>query len=136
MVMAAVKPAAVLASPDVHVEWENDLTAWLLPFTVILDNIWFFATRTVPMFDAIRRNASHSLPFDLPRFGSEDVLMVPQQRGSVDYDWHNNFRQALLGFDGRVEYSDGEWWSQLSSTNVRCFRRAVATGPMAYVVRA
>jgi hypothetical protein len=113
MVMAAVKPAAVLASPDVHVEWENDLTAWLLPFTVILDNIWFFATRTVPMFDAIRRNAS-----------------------SVDYDWHNNFRQALLGFDGRVEYSDGEWWSQLSSTNVRCFRRAVATGPMAYVVRA
>jgi hypothetical protein len=130
-----VKPDAVLGNGAVKVEWENDHTLWQLALSERLDNIWFYATRTIPMFYAIRRNESGSLPFDLPRFGPDDILFAPQKGEYFNKEWHNNFRQALLGFDGRVEYTDGEWWSQLSSTNVRCFRRAVISGVFPYVVR-
>jgi hypothetical protein len=129
-----VKPEVVLRNSGVKVEWENDRTLWQPALSERLDNIWFYATRTILMFYAIQRNASGSLPFDLPRFGPDDVLLVPFERQYFDSDWHNDFRKALLGFDGRVEYADGEWWSQVSPTNVRCFRRAVATGMFPYVV--
>jgi hypothetical protein len=48
--------------------------------------------------------------------------------------WQNMFREAMMGFDGRMEYSDGEWWQSTTPSNVRCFRRSVITGTFPYVV--
>ena len=45
--------------------------------------------------------------------------------------------QVVTGLDNpRVEHPGTEWFTSLSTKNVKCYKRAVLTGAFGYVVRA
>jgi hypothetical protein len=134
MLGAVVHPKAVFGNASVTVSWSRTMP-WLMPFAYPINNIWYYSSRLVPMFHALRRNATNTLPFSLPPFGAEDVVLVPQAQRKFDMEWQNTARHAALGVNVTVAYKDGEWWSALSPANVVCFRNAVATGVFPYVVR-
>lgn len=131
-----ITPEAVLSSPSVTVTWSN-VTLWQVALDVALSNIWFFASRVLPLYTARHMNATGMFDKPLPPLGEEDILFSQLVNGRRRHrkEWHQNVLAVATGGRTKMEYAREPWAAQWSPTNQLCFRNAVFTGAFAYAVR-
>ena len=80
-----------------NVTWNDHVSLWVTANKVPLDNIWYFASRTSPIYKARRSNRTGSLPFVLPPLTEQDVIFMPDPTGYLgedSKDWCQNFFQV------------------------------------------
>ncbi len=124
------------------VTWYNN-TLWATGTNVVLDNIWFYASRMSVFYKARRLNDSDALPFPLPRFGVDDIVFMPTAYTYVSeqsQDWAKHFLRAVTGLESpRVEFqrpAGSTFVEALTRDNIACFKDVIITGAFGFVVRA
>ena len=137
------EPGLALFHPDYldtveKVTWYDE-TFWATATRIQLDNIWYFASRHSVMYKARRRNESNAMPFHLPRFGTGDIVFMPDAStyySEYSSEWAKAFLEVVSGVvNPRVEHGKSEWTKALSRQNVACFKHAMITGTFGFVVR-
>ncbi len=122
-----------------NVTWYEDTNLWVTSTRVTLDNIWYFASRTSPIYRARRMNATGSLPIDLPALREQDIIFMPNAKTYLSEnsgDWARHFLQVATGLKSpRVEHPLTEWGKLATTASVQCFRNVVLTGAFGFVVR-
>ncbi len=120
-------PGFLAALMPHNVTWANEST-WIPAFGVPLTNIYYWASRLVPLFAALQFNESDAYRVKLPPL---DVLYFTSPTDIAAYDWHRSFLDIVLsGHQPRMEYAGTAWDADLSSesptrgNNWKCFRRA------------
>ena len=128
-------PSAIFNS-EVTVAWEGSRTIWVPALDVGLANIWFYATRMVPVYKARVMNEEGWFHPPLPSLGPGDMFFYPKEGGRRKYrrEWHQNMQTVVTGGEASVVYAGEEWHTQWSPNNQVCFKSAVFTGATAYVV--
>ena len=95
----AVHPKYLNTVPNVT--WHEDTSLWVTGNKVPIDNIWYFASRTSPIYVARRFNRTGSLPFVLPPLRENDVIFLPDSsgyNGEDSKDWCRTFFQVCSCF--------------------------------------
>ena len=126
-----VKPS-VLEAPDRKVTWTTS-TVWRLPIHLQLSNIWFWGSRVMPVYRALRMNNTRVLNPPLPPFGEGDLVYVPMPSHDFKGAWFDATLAIATGGKPRVEYLD-TWGSQWNTNNWVCMKHAVSSGTFAGVV--
>ena len=121
------------------VEWHNDTSLWATAINSQLDNIWYFASRTSPIYHARRLNATGALPFVLPSLTEKDVIYYPRV-GSLytnqSRDWASAFLRVTTGLQHpHVEHGNSDWGRSITPKSVKCFKNVAITGAFGHVVR-
>jgi hypothetical protein len=127
-----VKPSTLSAS-DRKVTWSSH-NIWILPMDLPLANLWYYGSRILPMYRARLMNNTRILNPTLPAFSSDDIVYIPSVEDQFKGQWFDTVMDVSSGGKGRLEFKDS-WGAQWSSNNWVCFRRAVASGTFAAVVR-
>ena len=118
-----------LAALGGNVTWVNE-SVWAPAFGRNLNNIYYWASRIIPLFAALRYNDSFGF---LPKLPPLDVLYIRSMPEPYQSDWHVSLLRVALG--GRfpaIEFTNGSWASQMSSNlvspargnNWKCFPTA------------
>ena len=137
-------PGAARVHPDYlssveHVTWHNDTSLWVTAHNSPLDNIWYFAARMAPIYKARRLNATGALPFVLPSLTEKDILYMPNRQPLLSQqtqNWSRAFAEVVTGLDvPPFESATTPFGQTLDKSHVKCYKRAVLTGAIGYVVR-
>jgi hypothetical protein len=93
----------VAETPEVAQEL-HEQTMLVLANKEQLTNIWYFASRVGPWFEARRLNASGMLPFPLPE---PNVVYLQTTLARLDTDWHRSFLALAMDLPREVLFPDG-----------------------------
>jgi hypothetical protein len=124
----------MLADMKDLVTLETDVP-WFPAFQHSLDNIYYWASRMLPIYSARLFNDT---PAYNRKFPPLDFLFIPGGPQAYSKEWHNVTRDVCVGREGvRVEYGSGTWAAAWRSSprQWKCFKRAVILGTNSMAVR-
>jgi hypothetical protein len=115
-----------VASLGNNVTWTDEIP-WVPSLHFPLNNIYYWASRMLPIYSARQVNFSYGYDVEFPPI---DVLYIMAPEAPFSGDWHKWVREVAVGESVPVVYKDGPWYLSMShaSSVWKCFKRAVMTG--------
>lgn len=131
--------AADLEAQGVAMTWlPDDTSLWITGHHVPVANLWYFSSRMLPLYRALKLNSTGTLGMHLPPLSSQDYLYMPLPEEHVRVPWLELLDRTVMATTGtsspRRVYADSPFVTQWNLTNLVCFKHAVATGAAGYVL--